>query len=231
VALFAALPSAAAPGLDATFKSLDANGDGALTIEEFSKKLPDGMSQKKLQQGGPPPAASDPAKAKVYVILPDTDGKAAAQLRGVNFTAVSAAPPVAMEDRRRADFTNYDANKDGKVDLGEYRARFRAMLSNGFGELDQDKSGGLDPKEYEALSATVLAIPVDAITAFGTAGQYGPLMAPETLDAAFKAHDLNKDGKLSLDEYLPPASMPDPRSPRRPRSSPSAALRGYARSG
>jgi Ca2+-binding EF-hand superfamily protein len=201
MALMAALPSAAAPGPEATFKGLDANADGVLTIEEFSASPP-GTKQMTLRspQRG---ATSDPAT--VYVVLPDADGKAAEQRREVRYQAMGGAAPLSMADRRRADFASYDNNKDGKVDYNEYRDRFSNMLRNGYSKLDKDNSGNLDPNEYQALSATMLSYPADAIPALGVAGSYGPLMTPETLDAAFKGRDANKDGKLSLEEYLPPA--------------------------
>jgi Ca2+-binding EF-hand superfamily protein len=209
LALAVALPSAAAPGLDATFKALDANGDSVLTLEEFSAQPAKGVSQMTLRkaEGGASPnaVAVDPASAAIYIVLPDADGKAAELRRAVRFQAFGPVFSATMQDRRRTDFASYDANTDGKVDLEEYRARFSRTLGNGFTQLDKDKSGDLDAAEYQTLSTKLVSYPVDAITALGVTAGYGAIMTPETVDADFKARDTNKDGKLSLKEYLPPA--------------------------
>ncbi len=51
--MLAALPSAAQPDMAAAFKRLDANSDGALTVEEFSASASDvkRMNLRKVERG------------------------------------------------------------------------------------------------------------------------------------------------------------------------------------
>jgi hypothetical protein len=57
--------------------------------------------------------------------------------------------------------------------------------------------------EYAAIGQTVLLTPVGAEPALGVSGKYGPVVTPDAIDANFARLDANKDGKLSLQEYLP----------------------------
>ncbi len=118
-------------------------------------------------------------------------------------------PTPTMDDIRGAEFQSFDQNKDGKVSLVEFQARHTAMLTRGFEILDSNKNGSLDQMEY----AQIANPPIPALV--GAHGgpnvpevkmhRDGEGPSPEALKAAFTRLDGNKDGKLSLQEYLPPA--------------------------
>ena len=111
--------------------------------------------------------------------------------------------PPASSERAAASFAAFDANENGTVDLEEYLARQRLMLANGFAMLDKDADGGLDAGEYAGLGTSFVLYPRDAILELGVAAKYGPLVSPATLEAEFAKHDADRDGKVSLQEYLP----------------------------
>jgi Ca2+-binding EF-hand superfamily protein len=206
LSLLTALPSAAAPDLAAAFRKLDANGDGVLTDAEFSKREAAGvkqMSLRQLKQDAASAPAADPSKPMIFIVPAPTDGKPVSDLmRDVRFQAVGGVS--AAENKTPASFGAYDANKNGSVDLNEFLARQKLMLANGFATLDKDGNGGLDAKEYSALAQPLMIYAPDAILEFGVTAQYGPLVSPATLEAEFAKHDADRDGKVSLKEYLPP---------------------------
>lgn len=112
------------------------------------------------------------------------------------------------DDIRKQEFGSIDANGDGRVTLDEYRARQTAMLTRGFEMLDDNGDKSLSEDEY----ARIVSPPMPKM-------QGGPDMPeppkldlpgmkdvpPGALKAAFTRLDANKDGKLSLEEYLPKA--------------------------
>lgn len=111
-----------------------------------------------------------------------------------------------IEDMRKDEFASIDANKDGKVNMDEYRARQTAMLTRGFEVLDADGDKALSEPEYGKIVAPV------TIKMHG--GPDTPDLpeidlpnlkqpSPEAVKAAFTRIDADKDGKISLQEYLP----------------------------
>jgi Ca2+-binding EF-hand superfamily protein len=114
-----------------------------------------------------------------------------------------------VDDFRKKEFDSIDANRDGKVTLDEYRARQTAMLTRGFEMLDRNGDKSLSEAEY----AKILSPPVIRLNAGDPDTPEPPAIdipgmknaTPEQLKAAFARLDANKDGKLSLPEYLPPS--------------------------
>jgi Ca2+-binding EF-hand superfamily protein len=206
ISLLAALPSAATPDLAAAFRKLDANGDGVLSDAEFGRRDNAGVTQMEVrrpQRGVPLDQEVDPSKMRIFMVPPPADGEATPDLlRDVRVQIFGSS--TFAEDKRAAAFRHFDGNGDGNIALDEFLARQKEMLSNGFASLDKDGSGALDATEYSELSQPVLLTPVGAILEFGVSGKYGPVASQPALEAEFARRDADRDGKLSLKEYLPP---------------------------
>lgn len=121
---------------------------------------------------------------------------------------VHKAITISVDDIRKDEFAAIDANKDGKVSLEEYRANQTAMLTRGFEILDEDDSKSLSQNEY----AKIVAPPMARMNVPGAPDMPEPprievpaakAASPEAIRAAFMRLDTNRDGKLSLQEYLP----------------------------
>lgn len=112
-----------------------------------------------------------------------------------------------VDDLRKEEFASIDANKDGKVSLEEYKARQTAMLTRGFEILDTNSDNALSKDEYARISSPVMikvssgAPDMPEPPKIDIPGVKTP--SPEAVTAAFNRLDANKDGKLSLQEYLP----------------------------
>lgn len=113
---------------------------------------------------------------------------------------------LALSDFRQKEFDSIDTDKDGKVSLAEYQARQLQLYTRGFEILDGDKDKFLSQDEYAKIVSPPIVIhfenddkaPPPQINING-----GSTASPEAVSAAFKRLDTNKDGKLSLQEYLP----------------------------
>lgn len=233
LATFVALPSAAAPDFKAQFNQMDANGDGVLSAEEFLgvKKIGNGEEKnivietrkvvRKDGAGKQDATREDKQEAFAYA-LPDEltgpDGKDQRQefkfiTRNESRTADDADAAKAAEetftfsinDFRQNEFDAIDADKDGKVSLAEYQTHQRKLFTRGFEMLDRDGDKSLSMEEY----ARIVAAPVIHLSDDKDSSppeihiSGGPKASPEALSAAFTRLDANKDGKLSLQEYLP----------------------------
>jgi Ca2+-binding EF-hand superfamily protein len=206
VAGFAALPSAAAPDIASMFNQLDVNGDGVLNSEEFAASRPGArtMEVRKVARASGEATASANNALVILILPPDVGGQAAAGLRDVRFQAVgSGALAANIEEAKKRSFSGFDADSDGRISLKEYQARQTTLLTNGFQRLDKDGDGGVTTVEYAVIGQPVLLTPVGSEPSFGVVGKYGPVATPDSIDTNFAKLDANKDGKLSLQEYLP----------------------------
>jgi len=233
LATFAALPSAAAPDFKAQFTRLDANGDGVLSADEFLGPKDAGAGKQRGDivietrkvvrngdDGAAPKRASPELKQEAFAFaLPEgvSDDKAG-QHQAFNIMTrresreLKDGEPALKEDTltfsigefRKQEFDTIDADKDGKVSLAEYQSHQRALFTRGFEMLDANSDKSLSADEY----AKIVAPPMirlnddpDAPPEVHIDG--GPKISPEALKAAFTRLDANKDGILSLQEYLP----------------------------
>lgn len=227
---FAVLPSAAAPDFKAQFNRLDANGDGVLSADEFlgpkEPVTPSGKNivietRKIVRQGDA--SASDEPRLKPEIkqesfafALPDELGATDKEESRQEFKFISrsaskgADGPTTMtfnmDDFRKTEFDSIDTDKDGKVSLAEYQTRQVQLYTRGFEMLDKDGDKFLNQEEYAKIVTPPVIIHVtgddrDASPEINING--GTKASPEAVAAAFKRLDANKDGKLSLQEYLP----------------------------
>ena len=120
---------------------------------------------------------------------------------------MEAAPIViSREGLQKREFESFDADKDGKVSFAEFQARQKAMLTRGFEMLDANGDKVLSQEEYNKIGSP----PMPKIDGLDKDHRIqiisgGPKYSEEQLKAAFTRLDANKDKKLSLQEYLPPA--------------------------
>jgi Ca2+-binding EF-hand superfamily protein len=203
------------------------SGDGRdVVVETRIHKSSDG------KDGAPPPSGKAPEikQDAISFWLPDELSKDGAQeqheyrfvsRREMNVTTDSKsgagasptppAPPAtfSMEDMRKREFDTFDKDRDGKVNYGEFLTRQRAMLTRGFEVLDANGDKSLSAEEYaKIVSPPMIKLNADdpdtpnppEVTISG-----GPKISPEAIKATFTKLDANKDNKLSLQEYLPPA--------------------------
>jgi len=113
-----------------------------------------------------------------------------------------------LEDIRKEEFASIDTNGDGRISLQEYQVRQTAMLTHGFEVLDANGDKGLSEEEF----AKIVAPPMVRVNLSSTGIPDMPEIpkveveagvSPEAIKAAFTRLDANRDGKLSLQEYLP----------------------------
>jgi hypothetical protein len=209
-----ALPSAAKPDLRSAFDRLDANRDGAVTLEEFAGPQGDIVVVRKTERAVEPPArlTDDKISEEAYAFwLADPDKPAAGgdvlverrEIRitrdGERVTEDFAGPPL---DMQKTEFAKFDANKDGRVEFAEFQQRQQALLEAGFRKLDADTSGSLTPAEFRGIAPPM----VESVS--GPDGEQltenlRPAIDEAALDARFAKLDANGDKLLSLEEYLP----------------------------
>jgi Ca2+-binding EF-hand superfamily protein len=175
------------------------SGDAELKRDAFTFWLPEELSVA--------PAAGDaPAQQHQefkFISRQETkDGDAGA--------TVSRTMTFSLDDIRKGEFEDIDTDKDGRISLFEYQVRQTAMLTRGFEMLDTNSDKGLSEEEY----ARIVAPPMIRVNWSGPDGAKLPEMPPieipgskpadpAAIKAAFTRLDVNKDGKLSLQEYLP----------------------------
>ena len=228
---FAALPVAASPDFAAIFKKMDANGDGLLTSEEFLADRKGGdhvRIESKIEKnlsGDQTSATVTDGKTEIkkdaiafWFPEDDTTGDPTQHVNEIHThevrierrsSAPGAAPsPPTNVNVMESQFQAFDTDGNGKVSLAEFQGRHRAMLTRGFEVLDSNKDKFLSSMEYAQVANPPLpqladdpaapAVPRPAIP--GAAK-----VTPEKLQAAFAKLDANKDNRLTLQEYLPPA--------------------------
>ena len=119
--------------VDASFKSVDANGDKMLTTAEI-----DAAQKRQIAQ-----AQATIAK-RMDAEFAKLDANKDGQLSLTEFKAVAPTPKVAPASEM---LTQLDKNKDGKVSQDEFRA---VPLAN-FDRLDTNKDGAISAEEQAAV--------------------------------------------------------------------------------
>lgn len=198
----------------------DENGE----VEETQTIEHDGEVVTEIRRGQPielSVSGGNTSEAYAYWLPSDSaeaaaGGKSVVLLQNQNEVRVTVdgdAANAATVDIRPNPFSAFDTDGDGKISYAEFEARQRTLLVNGFNRLDTDKNGSLSPEEYAAIGSPIVLqlagnggakLPDDVLEKLKTTV---PGMDPEATKAKsaerFATLDKNKDGKLSLQEYLP----------------------------
>uniref|UniRef100_A0A7C8Z058 2-alkenal reductase (NAD(P)(+)) n=1 Tax=Opuntia streptacantha TaxID=393608 RepID=A0A7C8Z058_OPUST len=113
-------------------------------------------------------------------------------------------------DEMRRVFDKFDENKDGRISQGEYKAILQAlgqpvnMVREIFKVADTNKDGYIDFKEFMALhnnGGGVRAMDIrNAFRAFDL-DEDGKISAEELMEI-FKVADTNKDGYIDFKEFM-----------------------------
>jgi len=174
-------------------RRLDTNKDGKLDIEEFGKLFGLIVQRHDLV-----------LRATLKFNELDKDGSGSLESDEIDATVMWTLQAFPNDDDlntyKKHLLSHIDANGDGKIDLNEFIILFEDLLVRlelierarvKFNELDTDKSGVLEAAEIDKVVDWVLAA-------------YGERPADQL--AGFKATlmkriDVNKDGKLSLQEF------------------------------
>jgi Ca2+-binding EF-hand superfamily protein len=179
LSLFTASPSRAGPDLAAMFKMMDANGDGNVTVEEFTNNP--GRPRMIAFKAERPPEGPPPVGGPDKIMIPLGPPPPGAEL------GPPGLPPgmrmVDDETRKKMEgemFADIDANKDGKVSLAEFETHHRDMIKRSFAALDKNKDGAITAEEFDRR----------------------PIPRPRLAAAMFSRLDKNKDGKISEKEFM-----------------------------
>ena len=122
--------------LDGTFKAIDTNGDGTLTVQEISA-----AELKVLQQRAG--AMRNRLDGEFTKLDTNKDG----QLSKAEFLAGAPAGPTSAPNGAPA-LAQLDKNKDGKVSVDEYRAPRLAV----FDKADTNHDGTISTAEQQAFA-------------------------------------------------------------------------------
>ena len=122
--------------LDATFKAVDANGDGTLTSQEIGA-----AELKVLQQ------RAGMVRTRLNAEFTKLDTNKDGQLSKTEFMAAAPAGPTSAPNGAPA-LAQLDKNKDGKVSLDEYRAPRLTV----FDKADTNHDGTISAAEQQALA-------------------------------------------------------------------------------
>lgn len=197
-------PVTAFPDLKAAFGLLDANGDGVVTLEEFSTprtvaRTYPAAPALPVETASAPTAV--PALPAVSLRSRDDDSSAwlptvrpsdtiflelapAPAMPGDTSIARGAAvsmPSITITDGSAfmaEEFAAMDKDGDGKLSYGEFEARHKAMLETAFTEMDLDGNGVIDLGELMAASSGA--------------------------GATLRYYDRNGDRQVSIDEFAAP---------------------------
>jgi hypothetical protein len=185
------LPAMAQSTLNATFAEMDQDANGIVTPDEYSRYLTGGRTAAL-------PVTADSGVAKPAETLSSLSAACMAKLtKPLPGTADSVATVAAK-------FASADSNGDGQLAFGEVQMFIGLEMLASFDRLDADKDGFVAEGEFvrqpgvvEAEGVT-LEISRDCMDGLPA----GSVLPAQSLRVEFAGLDDNRDGKVSLVEYL-----------------------------
>ena len=207
--------------LEARFKAIDTNGDGVITQAEFAAAEVK-VLQSRLAEG----------RSRMETEFQKLDTNHDGQLSKAEFMAAAPQLPTTAPDVS-VPFGRLDTNKDGKVTVTEFTAaaaaRFDRLDAKHAGILNVNVPAGSPPKtisradfvkqaatEFEAIDVAHHGFVTKAEFAAAElkARQQAVEAARSRMEARFAELDTNKDGQLSLSEFMVaapklPATLPN----------------------
>ncbi len=117
-------------------------------------------------------------------------------LAGCQTMGMSGFPGMASDA-----FGDYDGDGDGVISRSE--AQDSRVLSDNFGTIDTNNSGGIDTQEYGAASAYIANVDFSAvdINDDGVISEREAEAMPDSLKTAFGTVDADGDGNVSPTEF------------------------------
>jgi Ca2+-binding EF-hand superfamily protein len=199
-------PSTAQSDLSGAFASIDADGDGRITMVEFSNRngITAGAAELSLTWGGCPETESicwyeewwvlgTPPRRGVF----DREERVISIRRDVVDGVVESEELTFVEngmqvlaESRSYQFASTDHDGDGVIDLAEYETRYQELIAQEFSAADTNDDGRLTAEEF---------VPgVREIGQFRTV--FGDPRAPRS-EAGFRRLDQDGDDGLTLAEF------------------------------
>lgn len=195
--------------LEARFKAIDTNGDGVITQAEFA------AAEAKVLQ-----SRLAEARSRMETEFAKLDTNHDGQLSKAEFMAAAPQLPTTPPDVT-APFARLDTNKDGKVTVTEFTAaaaaRFDRLDAKHAGVLNVNVPAGSPPQtitradfikraaaEFEAIDTAHhgFVTKADFAAAELRARQQAVAATRSRMEARFGELDTNKDGQLSLSEFM-----------------------------
>lgn len=185
-------PSVADWSFQTTFEELDRDGDGLVSVEEFSN--PSGSHYVFISGEGEPPSwapvippTPEPPALETTALDAGRVTGAAPVVPAAPVAPAAPPPPAVVVEMLGHEFRRFDADSDGYIGYVEFSGRNETIAGDAFRRLDANEDGRLTLEEFHAMPA---------------ARASGPprLIAPRDIEA-FELLDEDGDGVVTSDEF------------------------------
>lgn len=195
LAVVTAAPSRAGPDLKAVYEKMDADGNGVVTLAEFRAAHENADGPMMRNRGGT--ESAPPGSKPEHGPRPDHP----------------KPPKEAIEAMARSAFVRQDADADAKLTFAEFQNAHDISARSRFARFDADLDGFITRAELEAAPPPPHHHPPHE----GKAAHEAPkgMPKPFSAEAMMNRLDVNKDGKISLEEFGAAAPHAPPPAPKR----------------